>query len=354
MALLYFTVLFRDTQSLGPWPARVLRASPRRLSRYEGWFVIPFVTVYFLVCRAAEKARRRALVFGAIASLARSIGSAHNWWIYSNPLEFYNGPYSAKGHLSPRARATHAAATPAIRIGPKPGCSFATAVRLCAGWGAVIVGIARTDGRDLEAYVLAGAAGCDSRRRFTSGACTRASTPIFVPKLWFRAATTTRVTRSPRCRCSRSRVGRSAARDRTRCASVAGRRNRAAAVTPWLIHPQPDDWICWKESQVNSMAAAPGRQSAARLLAAEYQSRHRNRTPASAMTDAESSARPESRCAKPCTMANEPAWMAATARPDLFLHEEWALATSGDPVATAIQRATFKNGPRYHRYKPSR
>jgi hypothetical protein len=47
--------------------------------------------------------------------------------------------------------------------------------------------------------------------------------------------------------------------------------------------------------------------------------------------------------------ANEPAWMAATTRPDLFLHEEWVLATSGDPVATAVQRATFKTGPRYYR-----
>jgi len=45
---------------------------------------------------------------------------------------------------------------------------------------------------------------------------------------------------------------------------------------------------------------------------------------------------------------NEPAWMAATTRPNLFLHEEWAIAISGDAVATAVQRATFKTGPRYH------
>ena len=36
-------------------------------------------------------------------------------------------------------------------------------------------------------------------------------------------------------------------------------------------------------------------------------------------------------------------------RPDLFLHEEWALAISGDPVATAVERATLKKGPRYYR-----
>jgi len=47
--------------------------------------------------------------------------------------------------------------------------------------------------------------------------------------------------------------------------------------------------------------------------------------------------------------ANGLAWIVATERPDLFLHEEWALAISGDPVATAVQRATLKKGPRYYR-----
>ncbi len=35
-------------------------------------------------------------------------------------------------------------------------------------------------------------------------------------------------------------------------------------------------------------------------------------------------------------------------RPDLFLHEEWALTIAGDPVATAIQTSSLKSGPRYH------
>jgi hypothetical protein len=39
--------------------------------------------------------------------------------------------------------------------------------------------------------------------------------------------------------------------------------------------------------------------------------------------------------------------MAATTRPDLFLHEEWAVTVAGDTVATAIQRASLKTGPRY-------
>ena len=45
---------------------------------------------------------------------------------------------------------------------------------------------------------------------------------------------------------------------------------------------------------------------------------------------------------------DEPEWSAAAARPDLFLHEEWAVTMSGDAVATAIQKAAFQHGPHYH------
>jgi hypothetical protein len=43
---------------------------------------------------------------------------------------------------------------------------------------------------------------------------------------------------------------------------------------------------------------------------------------------------------------NGPAWNAAIVRPDLFLHEEWALAFSGDEVATAVLRAS-RRGPHF-------
>ena len=43
---------------------------------------------------------------------------------------------------------------------------------------------------------------------------------------------------------------------------------------------------------------------------------------------------------------NHPYWEAAITRPELFLREEWALAISGDAVATAILRAQ-RRGPHY-------
>src|SRR5207244_10014328 len=35
-------------------------------------------------------------IFGMIAALGPLYWLAHNWWLYNNPLEFYNGPYSPR------------------------------------------------------------------------------------------------------------------------------------------------------------------------------------------------------------------------------------------------------------------
>jgi len=47
---------------------------------------------------------------------------------------------------------------------------------------------------------------------------------------------------------------------------------------------------------------------------------------------------------------NRPEWEAAVGRPDLFLRERWALAISGDKVATALVRLG-RSGPKYERVK---
>src|SRR5947209_1234047 len=43
-----------------------------------------------------------------------------------------------------------------------------------------------------------------------------------------------------------------------------------AAVVPWLAAPRPDAWLCWKESQVNSVARRAWTERAADILAREY------------------------------------------------------------------------------------
>ena len=110
-----------------------------------------------------------------------------------------------------------------------------------------------------------------------------------------------------------------------------------AAAAPWLIRPQPSDWITWKESQINSITRRAWTKAAASSLAGSYHSGQGIVTSFGDLTGILREAGIPLREA--LYDGDEPAWMAATTRPDLFLHEEWAVAIAGDTVATAIQRA---------------
>ncbi|MCL5745940.1 MAG: glycosyltransferase family 39 protein, partial [Acidobacteria bacterium] len=94
LALVYFTVLFRQTDS--PFAAAGAGAAclACTLTRYEGWFLIPAVSLYFLLT-AKQNRLRNAVIFGAVASLGPLCWIAHNWWYYGDGLAFYRGEWSA-------------------------------------------------------------------------------------------------------------------------------------------------------------------------------------------------------------------------------------------------------------------
>src|ERR1700686_1364656 len=48
-ALLYFPVRFRDTQGWGSAVGAGIAAFAGALTRYEGWFLIPFAAAYILI-----------------------------------------------------------------------------------------------------------------------------------------------------------------------------------------------------------------------------------------------------------------------------------------------------------------
>jgi hypothetical protein len=76
------------------------------LTRYDGWFLAAAATVLVLwravVTRsgqsdkAAARSRRAVLQFALITAAAPALWFAYNAIVYRNPLEFENGPYSAK------------------------------------------------------------------------------------------------------------------------------------------------------------------------------------------------------------------------------------------------------------------
>jgi len=90
MGILYCPVRYRDTGGWGAVVGAAAAACAATLSRYEGWFLLPFVALYF--------ARRRfsaGVVFGVLASLGPLYWLGHNWWLQGDALYFLRGPGSA-------------------------------------------------------------------------------------------------------------------------------------------------------------------------------------------------------------------------------------------------------------------
>ncbi|HZP01663.1 MAG TPA: hypothetical protein VFD30_15350 [Terriglobia bacterium] len=68
------------------------------LTRYDEWYVLPFAVLAVLLARR-DPWRERLLNAGLFTLIAGSgplLWFLHNAWRYENPLEFYNGPYSAQ------------------------------------------------------------------------------------------------------------------------------------------------------------------------------------------------------------------------------------------------------------------
>lgn len=68
------------------------------LTRYDGWFLLPFAAVFVMLARQDEwRIRfRDAITFSSIAGAGPLLWFVHNANRFGNPFDFYNGPHSAK------------------------------------------------------------------------------------------------------------------------------------------------------------------------------------------------------------------------------------------------------------------
>jgi len=92
--------LFRYSHS-GSWKSLAGAAAAAllgTLTRYEGWNVLPFATLLvFLIYPYPWRQRLlRALFFAGAAGTGPLLWLIHNAYRFKNPLQFYNGPGSAK------------------------------------------------------------------------------------------------------------------------------------------------------------------------------------------------------------------------------------------------------------------
>ena len=240
-ALLYFTVRFRETQAWWAVIGAGVALLAGTLTRYDGWFLIPFVGAYFL-----WTARRRrfavALVFCLLASLGPLVWLGHNWILSGDPLAFYRGPYSA---LAIQGKAPY----PGKGDWARAAQFFGWAAFYCAGPGLAIMAVlgvapalVRRAFWPLGLLLLPGV--------FYLCSMHSGGTPIFVPYLYSGAYYNVRYGLSVlplAALASAAIVAVVPARSRTIFVVLA----ILAGSAYWLIHPRPENWIVWQEGNKN-------------------------------------------------------------------------------------------------------
>jgi hypothetical protein len=327
LGLLYFTVRFRDTQGWGAVMGAGVAACAATLTRYEGWFLLPFVAIYLAI--AARRHRIGvAMLFTVLAGLGPLFWLGHNWWLTMDPLAFYRGPYSAIAIQGTTVYPGKNDWGEAFRY-------YRTAAQLCAG-------------PCLPLIALAGAAAALFRRAFWPlvllalpgvfyvWSMHSSGTPIFLPVL-------------PPFSYYNSRYGLAVLPLLALCGaglvSVAPRPLRGllavlailAAVVPWMAHPQPVNWVTWEESRVNSVARREWTRQTAEYLRPRYVRGSGILTGFGDLTGVYRTLGIPLR--ETFTPDNGLAFDAAVSRPELFLHEPWVVTMGGAAAQTAVNRA---------------
>jgi hypothetical protein len=102
----------------------------------------------------------------------------------------------------------------------------------------------------------------------------------------------------------------------------------------WVWHASPENWVCWKESQVNSVSRRAWTRAGANFLRANYRAGQGILAGFGDISGIFCYAGIPLR--ETLNIGNGPEWLAATSRPDLIHRELWAVAQAGDFVSKAL------------------
>lgn len=292
-------------------------------TRYDGWFLLPFCALYFV----RAYGWRAALRFSVIAGVGPVLWIAYNRWEFGDALDFYRGPYSALAiqgsHYYP---GRHDWIT-AIYY-------FFTAVRVVNGLPLLVLGAAGavlTLKRTWWPVLLLALPPL-----FYLWSIHSSGVPIYLPFLWPHGWYNTRYALSalPLLALGIAALAALMKNSRTAIAAMV-----LLCLLPWMVHPSPENWITWKESQVNSRARRTGNQKVLLYLRARLGPRDTIFTEFNDLT--EIYRRLGLPLSRTVTGDDGPLWLGAVMRPDLFLKDPWVVCMAGDIVDNAARRAGY-------------
>jgi hypothetical protein len=107
-------------------------------------------------------------------------------------------------------------------------------------------------------------------------------------------------------------------------------------VAPWLWRPSPEQWICWKESQMNSIARRAWTEAGAQSIKSKYTEGQGILASASDVSGIFCRAGIPLR--EPLDIGDGPEWVANISVPSLVHQAMWAVALDGDPLSKVLKR----------------
>ena len=330
--LLFALASYRESGRTRALVAAILWTWLAALTRYEAWLLIPVAGLFFLTCNFKHSA-----VYATLASLAPLYIFGHNWWIYGDPLEFYRGEWSPRA-IYDRSHSNGFARFPGEGNLATSWLYYRSAAALTLGTPALWIGAAGLLAALWKRWywfallLIAGPA-------FTLwGMWSGGGVEIFVPTLWPHSYYNSRYALALLLPVAlgAAAVVALAPRLRGTVALIVA----VAAVIPWFAFPRQDNWIVWKEGQVNSVERRAWTHQIAAVLGPAYRTGDRILYSFGDLTGVLREAHIPLRAG--LQSGNELEWIRTLARPDLFLDQDWVLDFEDGKAVAAARKKPYR------------
>jgi hypothetical protein len=256
---------------------------------------------------------------------------AHNAYFYSDPLEFFRGPDSAKA-IYQRYLDQGMAKYPGDGNWLQAALQFAFATKAVNGWPLLAISAAGLIPA-LRARCFWPLAFLSLSPAFYVMSLHSGGTPIFIPEIYPFSHYNTRYALAALPLFA------------VLGAALAGALPRVA----WLVAPLAASWffaapvLTWRESEVNSESRRAWTTEIADILRSEYRPGRGILLPFGDLTAALTEAGIPIR--ESLHQGDTLAYERVIARPDLFLSEDWAIVIAGEPAGGAMARAAARGLP---------